>query len=133
MKLTKILKMAIAIGLLFTISVYAHGESKPGPHGGKIKMPGAFHTEVLTYKNLGYKIFLLDINFENPTSISSFVKAKVKSKGIETPLKCNAHPDHFYCEKTNGFTDSDEELFITAERKAAKGTEVRYILPLERK
>jgi len=95
-------------------------------------MPGTFHTEVLTYKNLGYKIFLLDINFQNPISINSSVYAKVKSKGKDYSLKCSAHPDHFYCERTGETTEKDEELLITAERSSQKGIEIKYLLPLER-
>lgn len=33
--------------LALTFELFAHGEDHPGPHGGRIQMPGAFHTELI--------------------------------------------------------------------------------------
>jgi hypothetical protein len=116
---------------MIVISIHAHGDNKPGPHGGKISMPGAFHTEIISYQDTGFKIYLLDINFENPIVSNSSVKAKIKSKGIETALNCKGDKDHFYCAKTSGSVTGAEELYILAERNNAKGIEIKYQLPLK--
>ncbi|MCG6149909.1 hypothetical protein EHQ96_12990 [Leptospira levettii] len=110
--------------------IAAHGEHKPGPNGGVIRMPGAFHTEVLAYQNLGFKVYLLDINFENPTSKNSNVSASIVNAGKEVSLKCTGHPDHFYCELPKGVTLTEGELRLSPVWKGQKGAEVKYKLPL---
>ncbi|MDZ4726091.1 MAG: hypothetical protein SH817_08035 [Leptospira sp.] len=120
-----------AIFLSVAISpLFAHGEHKPGPHGGEIRMPGAFHTEVSSYKDLGFKVYLLDINFENPISKDSYVQGKVLSKGKEIALKCSTHPDHFYCEFPKGISLNEGELILSPTRAGNKGAEAKYKLPL---
>ena len=132
MNLRKINQRIFAVlFLLISISIYSHGDDRPGPHGGRIQMPGAFHTEVLNYQDKGCKVYLLDINFENPTSKNSSVKAKMKASDKETSLVCIAHLDHFYCEKNSSNIKSDGDLYILAERNNAKGVEVKYQLPLK--
>lgn len=122
----------LALGLLlFAISISAHGSDKPGPHGGKIQMPGPFHTEILNYQDKGFKVYLLDMNFENPVSKNSSVKAKIKTKEKEISLTCTPHPDHFYCEKNSSNIKNEVELSILAERNFAKGIEIKYQLPLK--
>lgn len=132
MKQESLQKKIIALGFfLLAFSISAHGDDKPGPHGGKIQMPGPFHTEVLNYQDKGFKVYLLDINFENPTSKNSFVKAKIKTKEKEISLLCTPHPDHFYCEKNSSNVKSEGELYILAERNFAKGMEIKYQLPIK--
>ena len=48
---------------VLSVNLFAHGEDKPGPHGGYIRMPGSFHTEVVKEK-AGYRVYLLDINWK---------------------------------------------------------------------
>lgn len=132
MKLTQLNKQLFTIGFfLLTFSIAAHGDDKPGPHGGKIQMPGAFHTEVLNYQNKGFKVYLLDINFENPISKNSIVKAKIKANDKEFALNCAPHPDHFYCEKNSSNVKGEGDLYILAERNNAKAVEVKYQLPIK--
>ncbi|MCW7482797.1 hypothetical protein [Leptospira kanakyensis] len=131
MKLAKnLIKLTIFLTLLSSQQMAAHGEHKPGPHGGLISMPGAFHTEVLPYQNLGFKVYLLDINFENPTSKNSKLRGKVVSKGKEFPLKCTNHPDHFYCEIPKGSSVNEGELILSPEWNFQKGADVKHKLPL---
>ncbi len=125
---TKILVFSV---LLAIQPVVAHGEHKPGPNGGVIRMPGAFHTEVLPYKNLGFKVYLLDINFENPTSKNSNVGATIVNAGKEVRLQCSGHPDHFYCELPKGASLAEGELHLSPVWKGQKGAEVKYNLPLK--
>ncbi|TGM42416.1 hypothetical protein EHQ92_16630 [Leptospira biflexa] len=121
----------VVFSVLFSFQpILAHGEHKPGPNGGVIRMPGAFHTEVLVYKNLGFKVYLLDINFENPTSKNSDVNAIIVNAGKEVRLKCSGHPDHFYCELPKGASLDTGELLLNPVWKGQKGAEVKYKLPL---
>ncbi|TGL13597.1 hypothetical protein [Leptospira meyeri] len=126
----KIVKLSILLFLISVNQMAAHGEHKPGPHGGAIRMPGAFHTEVLPYQNLGFKVYLLDIHFENPTSKNSKLRGKVVSNEKEFPLKCTGHPDHFYCEIPKGSSVLEGELILFPEWNLQKGAEVKYKLPL---
>lgn len=128
-----LLKLAVLFGLVSAQSIFAHGEHKPGPHGGEIRMPGAFNTEVSSYKDLGFKIYLLDINFENPISKDSSVLGKVLSNGKEIALSCSSHPDHFYCEFPKGVSVSKGELILIPTRAGSKGAQTKYVLPLNEK
>lgn len=123
-------KIAILAMFLSLQQISAHGEHKPGPHGGQIRMPGAFHTEVLPYQNIGFKIYLLDINFENPTSKNSKLFGKIVSKGKEFPLKCFNHQNHFYCEIPKGSSMEEGDLILSPEWNFQKGADVKYKLPL---
>lgn len=118
------------LALLFTLfaglTAEAHGEDKPGPHGGQIRMPGAFHTEVIAHPN-GYQIYLLDINFQNPTVKNSEVKASIKSVGRAEQLKCETHPDHFFCK----FSSPPQSGTLTIEptRESLRGNAAQYNIP----
>ncbi len=93
------LKLAITtIGLIIlTSTTYAHNEDKPGPHGGHIQMPANFHTEVISAKN-AFHVYLLDMQFENPTTKNSWVKAFVINAKKKTLLKCSPMgEEHFQC------------------------------------
>ena len=43
--------------LVSSILAFAHGEDKPGPHGGHIKMPANFHTEVIASEDGSFHIY----------------------------------------------------------------------------
>lgn len=111
----------------------AHGEDKPGPNGGFIKMPGAFHTEVLQVDKSTLKIFLLDINWKNPTIVNSSVAVRHTSKQkAATMADCSAKKDHYICAfpKTIDVTLAGE-LQVTAKRENLQGIQVAYELPLK--
>lgn len=116
--------------ILLTVSLktFAHGEDKLGPNGGYLKMPGGFHTEVVPAKDGKLKVYLLDINFKNPTIKNSKLTASI-TNGHKKELMCTSKRDHFICdtakaELTKGI------LAIVAERNSVKGTEAVYELPL---
>src|SRR5580704_7309495 len=75
---------------------FAHGEDKPGPHGGFIRMPGAFHIEVIP-RNTSFEIMLLDIKFQHPTTKNSSVKATIQMEKNSVELKCEKRSDYFLC------------------------------------
>ena len=76
---------------------WAHGEDKPGPHGGQIQMPGNFHVEAVQRKD-GFEFYLLDMEFKNPTVTNSTLTATWESKGQKQELKCVPKKSSFLCD-----------------------------------
>jgi hypothetical protein len=110
-------------------NAFAHGQDKPGPHGGAIQMPGAFHTEVVD-KKTSFEVFLLDINFSNPSVKNSSVEAFVVKSGKKSELQCSQGTESFVCKGTNS-TGKSGQLHILAKRENSQGNEVVYELPLK--
>lgn len=114
----------------------SHGEDKPGPNGGEIRMPGAFHTEVRG-KSREFEIFLLDIGFKNPTIENSSVEVRVKPAkpgSKETALTCRAskaaRPPRFVCLSSSYLPVAGDVLLVKAKRGNLAGNEAEYKLPL---
>lgn len=120
-------KLIFSIATILSLNVFAHGEDKPGPHGGFIRMPGAFHTEVLQTKE-GFRIYLLDINWKNPSVLDSSVTATIKTGKKKTELVCSQEEDSFLC-KTATFKKG--VLTIMAKREGQMGIDANYKLPLK--
>jgi hypothetical protein len=95
------MKQAILI-LATTLSLmaqqaFAHGEDKPGPHEGFVRMPGAFHTELVQNGPNSLNVFLLDIQWKNPSvSNSSLVITHKTKRSLQA--KCTIKEDHYACE-----------------------------------
>lgn len=118
--------------MLIGSQAFAHGEDAPGPNGGHIRMPGAFHTEVLyDVKTQDLHVYLLDINFQNPTIQNSSVGATFKSGKEKISYHCaSMDGNHFHCvpgKKVN----PKGELIIQATRENAVGNEAIYKFPLK--
>ncbi|QDK45282.1 hypothetical protein DOM22_09015 [Bdellovibrio sp. ZAP7] len=114
--------------------VQAHGEDSPGPNGGHIKMPGPFHTELEIDPVQGAHIFLLDMEFKNPTVQNSSVTAVFQGKGRAKVIayKCGIMGgNHFHC-VPQGKISGQGQLKIKAVRENAVGHEVVYDLPLKK-
>ncbi|MGZ5279385.1 MAG: hypothetical protein ACXWC9_05560 [Pseudobdellovibrionaceae bacterium] len=121
----------IALLLAFAAqSSNAHGGDKPGPHGGQIEMPGAFHTEVVADAD-GFKVYLLDIKFENPSVKDSSVRVELKSDQTRVSSACEKRLDYFFCR--TGKNVSKGTLVVKAVRENAKGNDANYSLPLKYK
>ncbi len=127
------MKFTLIFGLIaaFSISVLAHGEDKPGPHGGHIKMPANFHTELVADADGSFRIYLLDMQFQNPTVKNSAVTVSVSGKKKNT-IKCAAMGnDHFHC-----FPDKPVKsgtLVIKATRDSTTASmDAKYKLPLKK-
>jgi len=110
-----------------SIDVFAHGEDRHGPHGGYIRMPGAFHTEVVKEKQ-GYRIYLLDINWKNPTVENSSVQASLEVGGKKTHLICSQEKDSYFCKSTQ---KPKGQLNVLAQRQGQAGGVAIYKLPLK--
>lgn len=124
----KILLTLTSILLAVSVKSFAHGEDKLGPNGGYLKMPGGFHTEVVPEKSGKIKVYLLDINFKNPTVKKSKLAA-THDNGVKKELNCSVKRDHFICDTTKGDLTKGT-LTVLAERNEAKGTTAIYELPL---
>lgn len=127
--------MKIICGLFIMLVAqlsWAHGEDKPGPSGGHIKMPGGFHTELTLDDQQGAHIFLLDMEFKNPTVKDSDIKMKFVAGKQEVPFTCSIMGgNHFHCVPKSKYPNKGE-LRVIATREKAVGQEVIYKLPLEK-
>lgn len=111
-------------------AAWAHGENKPGPQGGYIRMPGAYHVELIPYQNQGFKVRLLDLQFR-PAPLKGAKLRLVWQQGKQQQvLRCGVHPDHFYCEGPEGKRPNRGRLILSSEHLGRKGLDVTYLLPL---
>ncbi len=119
-----------AIVLAGPSTVFAHGEDKLGPHGGYIRMPGGFHTEVkISGDNLS--VFLLDINWKNPSIKDSSVKVEYLLNSKSSTLSCVPAKTNFSCVLTKDFNANKGALIVTAKREGMAGAAAEYPLPLK--
>lgn len=117
--------------LLFQIKAFGHGEDKPGPNGGYIRMPGAFHTELVQINDQKFKVYLLDINWKNPTTKDSSLEASIKFKAESINASCKAESTVFVCDLPKGKSlKSAKEISLKAKRENAVGAVASYELPL---
>lgn len=112
--------------LLFSSLSYGHGTDKPGPHGGMIQMPGAYHVEVVRASKQSFKIYLLDGDFKNPTLTDSSVKARVLY-GKNLSLDCKPMEKDLYFEcRTESRLRRNEFLIVESVRAGVKGNEAKF-------
>ncbi|MEK2645701.1 hypothetical protein [Bdellovibrio sp. BCCA] len=124
------MRMILAALLLMPALSWAHGEDKPGPAGGHIRMPGPFHTELMLDKEQGAHIFLIDMNFQNPTVKDSKIEMVAKYKKSEVKFNCSIMgANHFHCVPEKKYPNKGE-LIVKAVRENAVGNPVSYKLPL---
>lgn len=116
--------------LLTSAFAHAHGEDKPGPHGGYIKMPANFHTELVPVEDGSFKIYLIDLQFQNPTIDKSSVKVTATSGKKKTAMNCMPMNDHFHCKSKKPLKIST--LLIKATREGTAATmDAKYSFPLK--
>lgn len=120
----------LIVGYVLDIqATFAHGEDKVGPNGGFVRMPGAYHTEVVPIAKNKLKVYLLDIDWKNPSVLRSKVKVVYNEN---TNATCEVRTNFFECvfPKTVNFTKKGR-LKVLAEREGQTGAEVLYPLPLK--
>lgn len=117
--------------LISTLMAFAHGEDRLGPHGGFIRMPGAFHTELVPDGANKLKVYLLDVNWKNPSVKDSSIKLRHGNKG--ELAKCTVGSGLFYvCEFSRKINLSKAgKLVVHSQRESQKGVKVEYELPLK--
>lgn len=122
--------LTMSVFSIYSVLSSAHGEDKPGPHEGHIRMPGAFHTEVVITTSQKIKVYLLDMNWQNPVVKNSNIQVTYKSKRLEKAA-CSVTSDHFTCEFSKKVDLTKKgTLNIEAEREGNKGATAIYELPL---
>lgn len=112
------MKKIVLLILMFNFNVWSHGNG-PGPHGGKIMMPGNFHTELVMIDS-EIKIYLLDMKFEQPIIENSSVKVFIEHHGNKEKLACTPSKDVFVC-KFKGPMNMISKIEVEAQRVKAKG------------
>lgn len=123
--------LLVLTGVLMTPLIStAHGGDKPGPHGGNVEMPGAFHTELVMDKDQSIRIYLIDMNFNNATSKDSSVAVSFQDKKNPVKFTCSVMSDYFHCVPSKKY-DLKGTLVVKATRENAVGNEAKYKLPLK--
>ena len=97
MKFGNFLVFVTACLIIYATTSMAHGEKQPGPHGGHLRMPGAFHTELVHQGNNSFLIYLVDVHFKNPDALKSSLSVIAKSGEAQFDLNCKAESDRFFC------------------------------------
>ncbi len=111
---------------------WGHGESQPGPHGGFIRMPGAFHSEILPVGGGQFKVFLLDINWKNPSVKNSLLELNhIEKKKVKATCE-EMEALYFLCSFPKNLNVTKKgTLLLLSQREGQKGQEVSYQLPLK--
>ncbi len=116
--------------VLFAENALAHGEDVPGPHGGYIRMPGGFHTE-LVLQGKEIRAYLLDISFMNPQTKDSEVSARYLDKDLKSyRLDCAEKKEFFACKLPKEFTAKAGKIAVQGKRGEMFGQLAEYPLPL---
>ena len=110
----------------------AHGELKPGPHGGEIRMPGAFHVEVVP-GSMTIEIYLLDMQFKNPQIEDSLVNVILHKDAEQMTLECQAisNKKMFRCLLPDDEALDAGKLMVNASRGGLPSEPMQYELPLK--
>lgn len=111
-------------------SALAHGEDELGPHQGLVRMPGAYHMEVVKSDN-GVDIMLLDMGLRNPTVLNSSIKVSVKSDGKTYMIPCESETNYFTCHVKKKLLNHDGKLIVASIRQLDEGETVEFGLPLK--
>lgn len=127
------MKKSLLTAMIFLTSsiLFAHGEDKVGPNGGFVRMPGAYHTEVVPEGSDKFRVYLLDINWKNPTVTASEVKAQQVVGKKKSDIKCEVQTDYFLCRLPKGANLNKGKLVLESTRESQKGVTATYPLPLK--
>ena len=122
-------KMLVTLLLMTSFSAFGHGEDMAGPHGGEIRMPGAFHTELVLEGKKKFQVYLLDHAFKSPKTEGAMVSANfVGEKSLEA--KCQVKKEAFDCEFSEEVLDTKGKLQIKAKRAEGQEGVATYRLPI---
>ncbi len=121
--------VTIFITALISSTVFAHGMNKPGPNGGNIRMPGTYHVELVSDKNI-LKIYFLDMNFK-PISISN-AAANVSLNGATSQaVECAKGTEYFSCDLKKINLRNYKEIQLQTSKAGEKAVLSTYKLPLD--
>ena len=124
----KIIAALLALPLLYGSFSFGHGEDQEGPHKGFIRMPGAFHTELVPEGKNKLDVYLLDLQWKNPSVKKSNLIILLNDK---TEAKCKVKRNFYECTFPKTIDLAKKGILkVTAVREEQKGMEVTYPLPL---
>jgi hypothetical protein len=115
--------------IILATNAFAHGENKFGPHNGYIRMPGAFHTELVPGENKTFSVFLMDVNNKQPTTMNSSVVFEYNNNE-RILFECKPADDHYTCNTDKKITLEKGQITLKAIREGRKGKDAVYELPL---
>ncbi|NUM89268.1 MAG: hypothetical protein HUU37_08705 [Bdellovibrionales bacterium] len=115
--------------LLTPALALAHGEDKPGPHGGAIRMPGAFHTEAIVSDTGDLYVYFLDVNFQQ---LSPKLFKLGAALGSET-ASCTTKAERSECKFPSPLMGKTGKLVLKLQKGKGPKSEAVYELPLNGK
>lgn len=122
----------LILAFLLSINAYPHGENVPGPRGGFIRMPGAFHIELVPASKDRLQFYLLDMEFKNPIIEKSSIQAKWVRGGVTKNLICLTKKIHFECLIPKEISlKKGTQIEVQATRNEQKGLPAKYVYPFE--
>ena len=129
----KLLSFLCLSNLLISTNAFAHGEDKHGPNNGYIKMPGAFHTEVVPSADGSFRVYLVDFYNKNPTVKDSTVEFQIKDAEKVIVFDCKPIEDTYYNCTSKEKNRDKGQIILTAKRLGSQGRPAIYDLPLKLK
>lgn len=130
-KRIKCIYFLLFVSLAGSDLAFAHGEDKPGPHGGIVRMPSGFHSEVVPVTATSFKVYLLDFYFKDPTIRDSKVDGTAEIEAKTLPIKCQPKSDHYGCTIQGTDKEPTGKLKLITVRDGMNGAEMTYNLPLQ--
>lgn len=124
----KLAFVTILLTFIIQNTVFAHGMGKPGPNGGYIKMPGAYHVELVS-SEAETKVYLLDMNFQKLDMSKSKVSMSLKG-AKDFPVKCTKEVEFFRCDIKGNELKMYKELTISSSKAGEASAPSVYKLPL---
>jgi hypothetical protein len=123
-------RLLAALIALVSSQAFSHGEDAPGPNNGVVRMPGAFHVEVVQQDSNNFDVFLLDMGFKNPVTDKSKIKVFLQNK-TKVTISCVPREKFFRCSVPKDADLKSGILEIAAVREGVSGVVVNYPLPLK--
>lgn len=120
--------VTILLTTFMATNAFAHGMNKPGPNNGYVRMPGAYHVELVSDKNV-LKVYFLDMNFK-PLAIDT-ATAKIVLKGFkEDKIQCSKGTEFFSCDTKETNMKKYKEIDVVSSKAGEKEATSKYALPL---
>lgn len=113
---------------LLSTSAFAHGMNKLGPHNGYIRMPGAYHVELVP-ESSGYRIYFLDMQFKNISIQNATANMVVKSDQSGT-IGCKKESGYFICPVEKQALKTAKEIVLETSINGKTKAASSYSLPL---
>jgi hypothetical protein len=124
--------LSIFLVAFYSTYIWAHGEDLVGPHGGFIRMPGAYHTEIVPLTKNQIKIYLLDLQWKPVAITGSFLQTLYQGDKSEKSVCEPKDSSYYICSfSENVKLDQKGKLIVNSQFKGQTGNEVLYELPLK--